>query len=191
MEKLFNKKSILSNEAHGLKYNHENHMKELKSENGKKKAIEKYMMEVEKLNERREAISKTAPMMGCTISVDWVRSSTWGHNPHADLYIWNGERSERTEASASGCGYDKLSGAVASALNDSELITATLYANCRKLNKAIKNGSGFYGIGRDSFMFNGGTGVECYARVFEAIGYKWEHHETDRSDFISITKKGR
>ncbi len=58
------------------------------------------------------------------ISVEWKRSKMWGSNPTASGYDYNGSYSS---GSISGCGYDKLSTAVADVLNQSLALKKALY----------------------------------------------------------------
>lgn len=62
-----------------------------------------------------------------SISVEWKKNRTWGHNPHASVTLeWAEEQDstnftkEHLTGRASGCGYDKESAAVTEALNKSK-----------------------------------------------------------------------
>ena len=57
----------------------------------------------------RAMCADIAEFGGTTLTVEWIRSKTWGHNPRI---VWRGEK----VTSVSGCGYDKLSACLASAL---------------------------------------------------------------------------
>lgn len=57
------------------------------------------------------------------IDVNWKKSRTWGHNPTAEVWATlSGVRSDYGTGHASGCGYDKRSTAVCSALRDMPLM---------------------------------------------------------------------
>ena len=125
-----------------------------------------------------------APVFGyASISVPWARSRTWGYNPTAEV-LHIGDR--RTEGHASGCGYDKESAAVASALNKNPAALRVLY---ELGEKALMNGkspnsktacTGYnwcdcvgYGSGYGVLpYFEGGVGVNCFWHIFEKAGYE-------------------
>ena len=66
--------------------------------------------------------------MEITIAIDYKRSSTWGHNPHAHVrasVINNNNRVIAQDTStdyASGCGYDKTSAAICYAFNRNSIL---------------------------------------------------------------------
>ena len=143
-----------------------------------------------------------------SISVEWKRSSVWGYNPTATVTIYDGSAWEQYTGSASGCGYDKLTAAVGSALNQSAAILNMLYTAKEKAYKrskaadraawrahgpesnrdAIHYGAG-YGI---LPYFEGGTGWSSFVGVFAACGYKiTENRASKYSDYFYIEKGGR
>lgn len=119
-----------------------------------------------------------------TISVNWNRSRTWGMNPAVVVSAGG----ETTEGSASGCGYDKESAAVAAAMNKN--------ASVRRLWCSFAEG-GFkfpYSMVCDNdspipFM-DGGCGMSSVRAVFEALGYDWYEHHGKAFDYYRATKKG-
>lgn len=113
------------------------------------------------------------------IFVNWKKSYTWGYNPTAEVTIWNSERFDAT-GTASGCGYDKRSAAVASALNQIKPVVKML-CDCkeRALRKGIKSDCGnspfiAYGAGYGAIpYFEGGVGFSCFDKIFiENFGFK-------------------
>lgn len=128
------------------------------------------------------------------IAVDWKKSSTWGMNPHAEVSTVDGV----FRGFASGCGYDKLSAAVASALNQSSAILKLLYEakekalaengnDKEKAFAAVGYGSGASCIARP--YFEGGVGVSCYKAIFEGLGYTWQDIASGKNyDVFLITK---
>lgn len=70
------------------------------------KAIKKRF--AKKIEELETTEEKDTPSK-IEIVVDWVKSRTWGSNPHATMWTDNGARVEGE--TASGCGYDKRSAA--------------------------------------------------------------------------------
>jgi hypothetical protein len=176
----WNKKSIMSNATQ--------HAAELKTESGKAKALQNAKEKCNKLDEKLAALKATKPLSFASISVEWAKSAIWGYNPTASATISNTDKYEYTNGHASGCGYDKLSAAVASALNDSEIIRATMINGIRKLNAAKKAKSYMvYGL-TDSLGFSGGTGVNCYKNIFEILGYEWKEEEGRTYNHITISK---
>lgn len=99
------------------------------------------------------------------ISVTWHRSAVWGYNPLAEVFT---ER-RRTYGTASGCGYDKESAAVASALNANPEALKIIYEYVEKGGKLPYGASIWAGLP----SFDGGCGVSCYRSIFEACGYEW------------------
>lgn len=59
--------------------------------------------------EARECCANARTYGSATINVEWNKSRTWGYCPRVEMM-------GRVVARASGCGYDKLSGALATAL---------------------------------------------------------------------------
>lgn len=122
-------------------------------------------------------------VVSVSISVEWHRSKMWGYNPAAEVVIVdsNGHYS-KFFGSASGCGYDKESSAVAEALNQSAPIKKLL---CDKKEKSIREGKTYeagstmnknyisYGAGYGSVpYFEGGVGMSSHEGVFRACGLK-------------------
>ena len=103
---------------------------------------------------------------GADISVEWKRNSTWGNNPTATVRAYG---YSTTTGHASGCGYDKESAAVASAMNDNLVILRILYEHAEAGNTFPYGVSSYAGVPH----FDGGVGVNCFAKVFAVCGYKW------------------
>ena len=134
-----------------------------------------------------------------SISVDWVRSRTWGYNPHAVAMSNAGTFT----GTASGCGYDKESAAVAEALNKSDSVLQLLYTykenalntsesdeskmscSVRSSNEVIGYGAG-YGV---IPCFEGGVGVSCFWLILKKCGFEVREHHGTHSDFYTIEKE--
>lgn len=116
------------------------------------------------------------------ISVEFVRSRTWGHNPQATVTA----EQRRTFGTASGCGYDKESSAIASAMNENPEIMRILYDHA-------ESGEGFpYSVLTFAGLpfFDGGCGVSCFRSVFEACGYEWRQVGNGKTfNAYAITRK--
>ena len=118
----------------------------------------------ERLQKLEEVEAAELPQV-INISVEWHRSSVWGYNPSATVEAGH----FRTQSTASGCGYDKESAAVANALNANPGILKILY-------KYANYGANFpYGVNVRAGLpsFAGGCGVGCYRLIFEKCGYEW------------------
>lgn len=143
-----------------------------------------------------------------SVSVDWVRSRTWGHNPHVEVRTNTGTYT----GMASGYGYDKESAAIADAFNKCDSILKALYqlkenglndppVEGRALNPfaaeplrespVSSNSICGYGAGYDILpYFEGGVGVSCFWSILKKCGYKTRGHHTKHSDFYSVEKEG-
>ena len=149
----------------------------------------------------RLAAAEQAPeLMSVEISVEWKRSRTWGANPTATVYAETAAGYVTTTGSASGCGYDKESAAIAAALDK---IPAVIRALCEKKEAALKSGAAAgneysssnadliaYGAGYGAIpYFEGGVGTNAHRNVFEACGLACQlerHHKN--SDFYIFKK---
>ena len=124
-----------------------------------------------------------------TIHVDWVKNTYWGNNPHTT--ITDGKR--RYFGSASGCGYDKRSAAIAEALNQSYSILKIL---CNKkehelqIGKTGTNGKLIgYGSGYSAIPnFKSGVGIESFRRIFENCNYNWNDYSGEKYDMYIVTE---
>lgn len=126
---------------------------------------------------RIEAAEKTeVKRASISILIEWKWSRTWGYNPTAHVTL-TAEMTDGTHkyqtatGTASGCGYDKGSAAVAQALNATPVIDAELIrAKDARLahDKAMPYGSG-YGV---MPYVEGGTGLSCIADILTTCGYR-------------------
>lgn len=102
-----------------------------------------------------------------TVTVEWLRSRTWGKNPHATVY----GRNFVTKDFASGCGYDKESAAIAGAFNDNPEIMRILYKHLENNGNKFPYGVYVYG---GLVTFDGGCGVSTFYNIFAACGYEFK-----------------
>lgn len=116
------------------------------------------------------------------ISVEWKRSSTWGYNPTATVTADH----RRTTGTASGCGYDKESAAIASAFNQHPEIMRIIY-------EYAETGQAFpYGIHTWAGVpsFDGGCGVSVFYEIFKVCGYEFRQVASGKLyNAYTITKK--
>lgn len=144
------------------------------------KEVEKYT--AQKMDKIRRAESAPA-VVSVSISVEWARSRTWGANPTAEAVIEDANgHIYRGTGHASGCGYDKESAAVASALNGSNSIIKMLL-DCKESALLSKKATGktnesnrdyiAYGAGYGAIpYFEGGVGMSSLESVFNACGLR-------------------
>lgn len=150
------------------------------------KLIKNALKNIEEFNNKCDLINQTKACEYIEITVEWKKSSVWGLNPHAIVWTNNGYR----YGSASGCGYDKLSSAIASCLNEDYSILKRLYTEYEKIlrkNKKANPHEFNYGAGYIYPYFEGGVGYSCFKGIFEKLGAKinkW--NETKTSDFMYI-----
>lgn len=148
---------------------------------------------------RLDRVAAAPDLSFISISVDWVRSRTWGNNPHAEARtntgVFNG--------TASGCGYDKESAAIADALNQCDSVLKALYtlkeeglraglsdksktAACGRSNGDIcGQGSGYGAIP----YFEGGVGASCFWSILKKCGFKTSRHHGKHSDYYIVEKE--
>ena len=109
---------------------------EITEKEAKKKTIEHTKKEALKsLNKDLNkilAVEEAKSVYSVDIYIDWKRSQTWGWCPRAYIQVYsldenNNHDYEQLEGYASGCGYDKLSASIASALNGSNAALKLLY----------------------------------------------------------------
>ena len=133
---------------------------------------------INKEEARQLAIMACNTITDITIGVEWRRSTTWGSIPTATVKVWskddNGNSKYEGEftAKASGCGYDKLSACIASALNQCDAFKRLLYVTYETKGKEGKP----YGVYFSEYgaHLEGGVGVNCYTRAFEWLGYDFK-----------------
>lgn len=155
------------------------------------KAIER---EVKRIN----TVANAGELVDIKINIEWKYSRTWGANPHAEC--WYGYKDTNgnyctgyVTGTASGCGYDKQSQAVAVCLNQINEVLKPLYliknanpANNNSNHELLGYGAG-YGI---LPSIEGGVGVSCYPSIFDKIGFEFKTVASGKMfDSYSITKK--
>lgn len=171
--------------------------KEAKSktiEQVKKEATKKLDKELNKLSE----IENAKEVQDIEISITWKKSATWGWCPRSNIttHLLDNQKYnyyERTEGYASGCGYDKLSSAIASALNDSNGALKLLYTAEEKRLRKAKNGFTTsrrdfigYGSGYGSMpYFEGGVGFESQYTIFKNLGFETKIIRDNAGDMVA------
>lgn len=147
----------------------------------KKEAAKNLKKNLDKITE----IENAKDVQDLEIAITWKQSYTWGWNPTAFIrsHLLDDQKYnyyERLEGYATGCGYDKLSAAIASALNDSNGALKLLYTAEEKRLRKAKNGLTTsrrdfigYGSGYGSMpYFEGGVGFESQVTIFNNLGFK-------------------
>ena len=126
-----------------------------------------------------------------SISVEWKKSRMWGNNPTADARVCDKQYGHNYIGKASGCGYDKESAAIAEAINQSNSFLKALY-QIKDRNPNTVNSELFgYGSGYGILPYlEGGVGVSCYPKIFEALGFIWKRVASGKTfDAYTVTKK--
>lgn len=132
------------------------------------------------------------PIDSLKITIEWIKSKTWGHCPRAQADVWfkDGTVERRAGYKAGGCGYDKESTVIAEIFND--FLLYKLYQKHSwkdRINQEDSNhpyGVDYYDGGTDKDKhdhewyirkptFNGGVGTSCYFKIAEFIGGSFEH----------------
>ncbi len=152
-------------------------------------ALEKRDM---KIITRLNAIELTASVTSAGIVVQWKKSKTWGRNPHCEVH--DGEKCYT--GTASGCGYDKESAAMAEALNQSNGILRILCDRKEErlaelgINASNEDCLG-YGVGYSPIPhFHGGVGVSSFRQIFKNCGYTLRNdHSGNYFDTYSLYKE--
>lgn len=131
-----------------------------------KRLYKKYTEKREKTIARFEKIKNSPDFIELKLSIDWVKSSTWGSNPHGLLEVWTSNGYESYNYKASGCGYCKESATMAG-----------LFNQCNSLLKlwldAKEKGLQSYGLSDYGFS-SGGVGVNSLQTAFAVLGFKLE-----------------
>lgn len=115
-----------------------------------------------------ERAANAPELRDLTVCVEWAKSRTWGANPTATVTA-NDSHHYETTGHASGCGYDKESAAIASAMNANAAVLRILYTHAERGGKFAYSVYTFAGLP----YFDGGCGVSCFRNVFEGCGYEW------------------
>lgn len=128
------------------------------------------------------------PIENITITVDWKKSQMWGMNPNAETFVYG--LGHLKSGSIGGCGYDKLSTAVANVLNQIPQFLQLMYELKNKHSKLSNRELFGYGSGYGILpSFEGGVGVSCYDRIFNAIGYEFKTVSSGKTfDVYSVVK---
>ena len=144
-----------------------------------KKLQKKSDVELVELSKKLEEVAAAPEFVGAVVSVEWKASRTWGKNPTATAKIKNANGTTVvTGSSVSGCGFDKLSEAVARALNASNAIKKVLY---QKFEEALQNDPAAslrdvvgYGSGYELPELEGGCGLSTFREIFKKCGFLFE-----------------
>ena len=155
----------------------------------RKKAAREAKKRADRYRERLTAAEGANTLCGGVLLIRWVRNSTWGLNPHAEL-CFDGEM---FTGRASGCGYDKASAAMADALNACPAIMRALYEREDKRPERVTRREWIgYGSGYGVLpAFEGGVGVRTLCDVLMLCGFSVDCNQAmDGSYYGRITEGG-
>lgn len=139
-------------------------------------AIKRYDRQIEKKTKkmllRFDEIANAPDLTFISVDVDFIKSATWGYNPRVTVQTNNGTY----YGTASGCGYDKESAAVAQAFNQDLSILKTLYTLKEKaLEIGISDNRADLGYGSGYGVipyFESGVGVGCFWNILKKAGFE-------------------
>ena len=113
-----------------------------------------------------DACAAAAPLEHIQINVNWIKSRMWGYCPRAEVWVRGKDApTYYATGTASGCGYDKESAAIDSALSDSATLGRFFIENWARVCKC-------YGVsmGRGVPELNiSGKGINTLRGIFEAV----------------------
>lgn len=126
-----------------------------------------------------EEAKNQKPVESIVISIEWIRSRTWGHNPAAtaDVTFKDGTFLRTKPYRCSGCGYDKESTVVAQVFNAFLKYKLYLPEIEIKVDKA-PYGARFrsYGNPEEEYRgYEGAIGMSCYPSISKFIGGELHH----------------
>ena len=154
-----------------------------------KKAYDKMVRtmyeERDKKLEKLTKIEQAEDIEQIRISVEWKNSASWGMNPHVELSAYSCNNRYTAKATASGCGYDKESQAIAEALNSIDGVRKLLIEKLDYINEKKPYGINQYGI---IPAFSGGVGTRCFTSFFKDIGWKVTEMHSKTYDSYVIEK---
>lgn len=147
---------------------------------------------IKKIEAAFSVIEKAAVVTGIEINVDWSKSAMWGMNPTAKIWINTIENKFLPQliGKASGCGYDKESAAVASALNQSHEITKMLldFAEGKTGSCEEVFGYGIWQFENHFPIFSGGVGINCFLEILKKIGFVCVKHHSKFNNWYKFTR---
>lgn len=144
-----------------------------------KKLQKRKEKEILQLSKKLKEVAAAPEFLGAVVSVEWKRSTVWGKNPTATAKIKTANGTTvLTGSPVSGCGFDKLSEAVARALNASNALKKVLY---QKFEEALQNDPAASlrdvlgdGSGYELPALEGGCGVSTFREIFKNCGFVFE-----------------
>ena len=139
----------------------------------RKNAIERYIKEID---DEIDLITRLKDIKKIIIKTEWSKSYMWGMIPHTEILLSTNDEFYDpdifyAEGTASGCGYDKHSSAVADALNQLPSIKKLLMDNWTfGENECL--GYGINSYNNRVPRFSGGVGIDCFKYALQDIGFK-------------------
>ena len=162
---------------------------EITKEKAYKKAYDKmvktmYKERTAKL-EKLTKIEQAEDIEQIRISVEWKKSAMWGMNPHIELSAYSSNNCYNANSTASGCGYDKESQAIAEALNSIYGVRKLLIEKLDYINEKKP-----YGISQHGIIpsFSGGVGTNCFTSFFREIDWSVTEMHGKTYDSYVITR---
>lgn len=121
---------------------------------------------------KEQAQRNQKPIKEITITIEWKKSKTWGATPKAEARVsyQDGTYAHKDGYTCSGCGYDKESTVIAQIFNEFLKYKLWELEGQEVVNKP-------YGISLNYDYYpyyDGGIGTNCYYRISEFIGGKFQ-----------------
>lgn len=135
------------------------------------------------------------PVKKMTITIEWVRSRTWGMNPKAsaEVEFHDGSFGRSEGHRCSGCGYDKASTVVAEIFN--KFLKYKLYGPVHEtryhLNGEVQTRPyGVSGPQAERKGYAGGIGISCYPAIAAYIGGTFERVADGKTFDVFVYRDG-
>ena len=136
---------------------------------------------IDAINKEYDSIENAPDFESLDISIEWKKSSIWGMNPHAELTVYSKNGYARYKATASGCGYCKLSAVMADVFNQSLSLRKLILNN-------DNNDTLVYGL-RDTYFSSGGVGVSTLQNAFDCLDLNLKQTATGKTfDVFAVNK---
>lgn len=136
---------------------------------------------IDAINKEYDSIENAPDFESLDISIEWKKSATWGMNPHAELTVYSKNGYARYKATASGCGYCKLSAVMADVFNQSLSLRKLILNN-------DNNDTLVYGL-RDTYFSSGGVGVSTLQNAFDCLDLNLKQTATGKTfDVFAVNK---
>ena len=160
-----------------------------------------------RINRLNRVMETDSSVKRVQLVTEWTRGGVYGAQAQTTAYYdlddadGNPAYKKIVGDKTGGCGYDKYSTALASALNSCDELMKAVYIATEKALQTAEQDNDRYGDGRHLLgyglsyfkgylpYFDGGVGACCFWSVLAKIGFKLAaNFETKTSNFVTLTK---